>query len=181
MSLQPAPPLPKFTLQFEATAIRGLADRYSYARDDRILEEIGPAARKRGHFTRTEFIDVCSWKVERSRSRVATNSEDDIVEATRLALSAKSEALRIWIPMGLSGVSWASSSVLLHFGHHDRYPIRDYRALEPLGVTGNVRFTTSFWLGYVSSCRAIADETGLTMRTIDRAMWQWSKKRSEAG
>ena len=36
--------------------------------------------------------------------------------------------------MALSGVRWPTASVLLHFGHRDRYPILDYRALEALGV-----------------------------------------------
>jgi hypothetical protein len=157
-----------------------LAKRYSYPSEGRIVDKIGPAARERGHFTRSEFIDVCGWKTERSKSRVAANSEAEVVEATRLALGAETEALRIWIPMGLSGVQWATSSVLLHFGHRDRYPILDYRALEALGVTGHVNYTVPFWIAYVAACRAIDDETGLGMRTIDRAMWQWSKERSEA-
>jgi hypothetical protein len=79
---------------------------------------------------------------------------------TRLALSTGRERLRIWIPMALSRVHWATSSVLLHVGHRDRYPILDYRALEALGVKGHV-YTISFWNAYVAACRAIDDETGL--------------------
>jgi hypothetical protein len=109
------------------------------------------------------------------------NSEEDVQEATRLALSTTAEALRIWIPMGLSGVRWPTASVLLHFGHQDRYPILDYRALEALGVSGPVAYTVPFWNAYVIACRKIDDETGHGMRVIDRAMWQWSKDRSQRG
>jgi hypothetical protein len=179
VSPRPPPPPVQFELQFDRDEIAALAQRYSYPSEDRIVDEVGPAARERGNYTRAEFIEVCGWKTERSKSRVADNSEEEVVEATRLALSAKTEALRIWIPMGLSGVLWATSSVLLHFGHRDRYPILDYRALEALGVTGHVNYTIRFWNAYVAACRAIDDETGLGMRTIDRAMWQWSKERSE--
>lgn len=180
MSPEPTSPLPQFALQFELAEIAALAGRYSYPGEDRIVDEISPAAKERGYFTRDEFIEVCGWKTARSKSRVANNSEQDVIEATRLALSTTNEALRIWIPMALSGVQWATSSVLLHFGHRDRYPILDYRALEALGVSGQVAYTIRFWNGYVSACRAIAEETGLGMRTIDRAMWQWSRERSEA-
>jgi hypothetical protein len=165
-------------LQFDLDEIPAIARRYSYPSEDRIVDEIAPAVHERGHYTRDEFVEVCGWKTQRSRSRVSRNSEEDVVEATRLALSATSERLRILIPMTLSGVQWATSSVLLHFGHRDRYPILDWRALEALGVTESVSYDLPFWADYVAACRAIDDKTGLGMRTIDRAMWQWSKEGS---
>ena len=55
------------------------------------------------------------------------------------------------------------------------YPILDYRALEALGIKRHVN-TISFWSAYVAACRALDDETGFGMRTIDRALWQWSKE-----
>jgi hypothetical protein len=165
-------------LQFDPSQIPVLADRYSYPSEERIVTRIGPAARERGYYTRSELIEVCGWKTERSKSRVAANSEEAVVETTRLALGARGEALRIWIPMALAGVHWATSSVLLHFGHRDRYPILDYRALSALGITNHTN-TISFWNAYVATCRAIDDETGFGMRTIDRALWQWSKEQDE--
>lgn len=168
--------LPQLRLRFSQSEIPALAARYSYPGEERIVNEIGPAARRRGYYTRTEFIDLCGWKTVRSRSRVALNAEDAVVETTQLALRVQSEALRIWIPMALSGVQWATASVLLHFGHRDRYPILDYRALAALGVTQSVTYTLPLWSAYVAACRAIDDATGLGMRTIDRAMWQWSKE-----
>jgi hypothetical protein len=170
---------PQFRLQFDRSEIPAIAGRYSYPMDDRIVNEIGPAVQRRGHYTRHEFIEVCSWKTKRSRSRVVRNTEEDVVEATRFALAAESERLRILIPMTLSGIQWATSSVLLHFGHKDRYPILDWRALEALGVTESVSYTLPFWNAYVVACRAIDDKTGFGMRIIDRAMWQWSKERSK--
>jgi hypothetical protein len=169
---------PVFALQFDASLIPALASRYSYPPEGQVVDEIGPAVRERGYFTRPEFIEVCAWKTARSRSRVAANTDEEVRETTRLALGATAEALRIWIPMALSGVRWPTASVLLHFGHRDRYPILDYRALEALGVTEPVNYTVPFWNAYVAACRQVDDQTGFGMRTIDRAMWQWSKERS---
>lgn len=58
-------------------------------------------------------------------------------------------------------------------------PILDVRALEALGVATTVPYTLPFWSRYVAVCRKIDDETGYGMRTIDRALWQWSKEDSE--
>lgn len=169
----------QFALQFDMSMIPALASQYSYPPlEGRIADEIGPAVRERGYFTRSELIDICWWKTPRSGPLVALNSEAEVQEATRLALGATAEALRIWISMGLSGISWPTASVLLHFGHQDRYPVLDYRALEALGVTKPASYTVPFWNAYVAECRKIDDETGYGMRVIDRAMWQWSKERS---
>jgi hypothetical protein len=168
-----------FTLQFDASMIPALASRYSYSLEDHITDEIGPAVRERGYFNRSEFIEVCRWKTPRSAPLVKKNFEEEVQEATRLALSATTELLRICIPMVLSGILLPTASVLLHFGHQDRYPIIDYRALEALGVMAPVSYTMPFWNAYVIACRKIDDETGYGMRVIDRAMWQWSKEQPQ--
>jgi len=167
----------RFRLQFPARQLRSLAARYAYEEDGAVIQ-LGEVARSRGFFTRSEFLEVCLWKTVRSRSRVARNSREDVEEATRLALSAKTEALRIQIPQALNGVSWATASVLLHLAHAEPYPITDYRALEALGIRGAVAYTYPLWLAYVAECRRLALANHVDMRTLDRALWQWSKERS---
>jgi hypothetical protein len=38
-------------------------------------------------------------------------------------------------------------------------------------------YTLDLWLAYVACTRAIARRTGESMRTVDRALWQYSKAR----
>jgi hypothetical protein len=171
------PFIPPLRLQFSISEIPELAAHYSFE-DDADVIRMGEAAGTRGYFTKHEFVTVCAWKTARSKPLVAANTAADVREATRLALSAISEALRIQIPMALHGVSWATSSVLLHLAHSDRYPIIDYRALEALGVQKAPTCTLSLWLAYVAKCRGLAADAKVSMRTLDRAMWQWSKERS---
>lgn len=166
----------RFELQFPVDIIRDLAGRYLYADDEPVLR-IGAAAKARGYFTRPEFIEVCRWKTPRSQPRVARNTAEEIEEATHLALAAKSEALRIEIPRALAGVDWATASVLLHLAHTDPYPILDYRALEALGINRVPTYTVPFWNSYVAACRRLATNADVGMRTLDRALWQWSKER----
>jgi hypothetical protein len=168
-----------FRLVPSRRSLARLARDYSYGQDELfIIERVAPAVRKRGHFTRAELIDVCRWKTPRSVPRVAENTEDGVTELTRTALAAEHEELRVAPLIYLAGVDWATASVLLHFAHVDRYPIIDFRALEALGVPRKETryYTMGFWLGYVLATRRLADETGLTMRELDRALWQWSKE-----
>jgi len=120
---------------------------------------------------------VCGWKTARSRSRVAANSERTIVEATGRALSANGEAARIERLLELEGVGVPTASTLLYFVFPDDYPILDVRALESLGVKPRSAYPVGFWLEYLNVCRTLARCTGVSLRTLDKALWQHSKER----
>jgi lambda repressor-like predicted transcriptional regulator len=36
----------------------------------------------------------------------------------------------------------------------------------------------SFWLGYLDTCRELSQQAGVSLRTLDKALWQHSKERS---
>jgi hypothetical protein len=75
---------PGFRLQFPISEIGYWADRYSYV-DDAAAEAIGEAARRRGWYTRDEFLTVTRWKSPRTRSRCEQNDAASVKSATRLA------------------------------------------------------------------------------------------------
>ena len=167
----------KFSLQFPASDIEALAARYSY-RDDRAVLAAGAAARKRGYFTRDEFLAVCAWKTGRSKRRVRTNGAAAVEEATRRALAATDEAERMNALTSLGGVGVPTGSTLLFAAEPERYPILDRRALESLGRRPRGVYPVGFWLSYLGACRALAAEHGLAQRTLDKALWQHSYERS---
>jgi hypothetical protein len=139
----------------------------------------GKAARARGHYTRPEFLTVCRWKTARSAAKVASNSAAAIRAATRRAFTTEALVEQISHLLALAGVGLPTASVLLHFAFPDRFPILDVRALESLGVSGQPSYTASFWADYVTTCRAIAAENEISLRTLDKALWQFSKERDE--
>ena len=141
---------------------------------------VGAAARSRGYYTRAEFIEVCAWKTVRSRPKVAANSERAVVDATGRALAATDETIRITSLLELEGVGVPTASTLLYFAFPDDYPILDVRALESLGVKPRSQYPVSFWLGYLAACRQIARDAGVSIRTLDKALWQYSKELGQA-
>jgi hypothetical protein len=169
--------MPAFSLQFACTEIEALARRFGYSDDTRLLE-LGAAVRRRGHYTREEFIQVCAWKTVRSRSKVASNPAAAVIEATSLALTATDEARRIEALLALEGVGVPTASTLLYVAFPDDYPILDVRALESLGVKPRSQYPVSFWLAYLSACRELARQYGVSIRTLDKALWQHSKERA---
>jgi hypothetical protein len=172
--------VPAFHLQFAPSEIAGLASRFSYE-DDAACRAAGATARTRGHYTRDEFLAVCLWKTARSRSKVAANDAETVEHTTGQAFSSSEEAVRIEVLTSLRGVGIPTASALLHFAFPDDYPILDVRALASLGRRGRTVYPVSFWLEYLSACRALAREHGVSIRTLDKALWQHSKERGVAG
>jgi hypothetical protein len=167
-----------FALQFDPAEIGPLAARFGESGDAR-AEAAGAAAARRGRYTRAEFVAVCAWKSYRSQPLVATNPAPAVEAATRTALAPGTEEReRIEALLALRGVGLPTASVLLHFAQPDRYPILDVRALESLGVTGRSTYTVAFWLGYLDACRSLAAGHGVSLRTLDKALWQHSKERA---
>lgn len=168
--------MPTFELQFPAGEIDALASRFGYTDDARLLEA-GDAARARGHYTREEFIEVCAWKTTRSRSKVAGNAEAAVVEATRRSFTAADEETRMNALLELAGVGVPTASTLLYIAFPHDYPILDVRALESLGVKPRSQYPVNFWLAYLSFCRELARSCAVSIRTLDKALWQHSKER----
>ncbi len=171
-----ARPSPGFELRFPIEDVPALAARFPVM-DDAPGLALGSAARARGHYTRAEFIEVCGWKTVRSRPKVAANSEPVVVDATGRALSAVDEATRISALLELEGVGVPTASTLLYFVFPDDYPILDVRALESLGARPRSTYPVGFWLEYLSACRTLAHRAGVSIRTLDKALWQHSKER----
>jgi hypothetical protein len=152
------------------------AARFDASGDERI-ERLVPEIRRRGYLTRVELVAICRWKSPRAIRRVESNSPARIRAATLAALAEADESARIEPLLELDGVGYPTASVILHFCHRDPGPILDVRALWSLGLRGRPRFGPALWIASCRAARALADRAGCEMRTLDRALWQYSKER----
>jgi hypothetical protein len=166
----------RFNLQFDVRQVGAYAARYP-DEDDTLVLAIGCEARRRGHYTREEFIAACRWKTPGSGPLVATNSAGEIETATRIALSdASTERERVDGLRSLAGVEFPTASVLLHLAYPERYPILDKRALHALGVRPAATYSFRFWTEYVEKYRRLVEQARVDGRTVDRSLWQWSSE-----
>ncbi len=165
----------KFKLRFPRSAIEKWAGQYSDPVDAEIENVVAPAARRQGFLTREQFLAIAEWKTARSRSRCLENDDAYVREVTRAALSSKDERFKIEVLRLLDGVDWPTASVILHFCDRGRYPILDVRALWSLGVAAP-RVGFRLWMEYTEFLRGVARDAEVSMRTLDRALWQYSKE-----
>jgi len=168
-----------FFLQFSPAEIPALAQRFGFPADETQVHDLRAGIAKRGFLTLEELKIVCRWKTARSQSHVAKNTAADVEAITKVCFETENERLRIGSLLLLEGVQYPTASVMLHFFHSDPYPILDVRALEALGIQKPSAYDFSFWFQYVTFTRQLARENGVDMRTLDKALWQWSKDKTQ--
>ena len=165
---------PRFRLRCKSAALPGLADRFGVRESDASLGQRLVSARRRGWMAKKDLRHLAKWKAVRSSGRMESNSTEFVEEVTRISFGTKSERVRIEALTLLDGVGWPSASVILHFAFPNRYPILDIRAFWTLSQEIPSKVTFPLWWDYVEYTRALAGRKGLSMRDLDKALWQYS-------
>lgn len=169
---------PQFALQFDPSEIDALAERYGSAQDDDFLH-----AGKRivsGDYSRDNLKVIVNWKSPRRVALIDDNKDDHIAVALQFASAPSTpEAMAVAVLTALNGVGIPMASAILTAINPERYTVLDFRALQSLGVL-NWTETVGYYVHYLEACRQLADMHGKPLRTLDRALWQWSKEHTKA-
>ena len=169
-------------MRFPQRDVTEWAARYAYTAGDAAPLAIAPGAQKRGYLTKADFLGLTKWKTPRTQKRCAANPADFIRAVTEVALSSSDERLRIEVLTLLSGVRWPTASVILHYCARQPYPILDFRALWSLScLVPEKGYGFALWWAYCEFTRDLTQQLDVSMRELDRALWQYSKERQPAG
>ena len=139
-----------------------------------LLSTVGPAAAARGHYLPAELAAVAAWKTSRSKSSIARNSPNDVVDITAAAFSAAGTVQHRVLTL-LHGVAVPTASALLAVAFPAAHTVIDVRSTEALRRLGLWTGGTTEYLPYLAVCRAAAKRLRVDLRTLDRALWKWSK------
>jgi hypothetical protein len=166
-----------FQLQFHPADIAALAERYGPRQDDDALT--AGCRIRNGASTRANFETIVRWKTGgRGITRLARNTDEEIADALSLAVRAKTARAAVAILVGLDGVAVPVASAILTTIDPERHTVIDFRALEALGCKSKDR-TIDFYLVYLEACQSLAKTRRVSLRKLDRALWQWSSERAE--
>lgn len=165
----------KFALQVPPKELAFWAAEYGTYYDDTDAQAIGGRVRSTGVLTHEDFLQLAEWKTVRTKSRCRKNTTAFVAEVTGHALTSTDPRFKIEVLRLLDGVEWATASVVLHFCDRDRWPILDVRAFWSLGQAVPKCITYPVWEAYTRLTRRLADKHQVSMRTLDRALWGYSK------
>jgi hypothetical protein len=122
---------------------------------------------------------IFEWKTNgRGRSRLLVNTDEEIADALKLAIAANTDRAAVAVLMGLSGVQVPVASAILTAIDPERITIIDFRPSEALNVI-QPSINIGVYLSYLDKCRELAKENNVPLRTLDRALWQWSKENAD--
>ena len=164
-------------LRFAEKQITFFANKYNYSRAEEDVTALREDVQIHGYLTKGQLRMVAQWKAPRRAGHVEKNSDEYVKEITGLAFAATDERSRIEMLTILDGVAWPTASVLLHLFHKDKYPILDFRALWSYRLDVPKQYSYSFWWPYVEFCREVAERNSVSMRVLDRALWQYSNEK----
>jgi hypothetical protein len=170
-------PYPQMNLRFHPSKIDDLAEQYGYAGDSEPLD-----AGKRildGDYSIENLKVIVRWKSARPIRWIEKNDASAVSSALKFAAS-KDATVKAAIEKldDLYGVGIPMASAILTMMHPSVYTIIDIRALDALGVEDWPN-TSAFYEAYLGRCREIAMRHDRSLRTLDRALWQWSKEQSQ--
>lgn len=164
-------------LRFPESELKSWANNYDYPRNENVLIDLKNKILKSGYLTKDQLRLIGRWKAPRSAGHIEKNQDEYVKEITYWSFSASQERSRIEVLTLLDGVKWPTASAILHLFHKEPYPILDFRALWSVQLDMPKQYSFSFWWEYVQFCRTIAQRNSIDMRTLDRALWQYSKEK----
>jgi hypothetical protein len=168
----------RFALRFPESEIDHWAGKYRKDGEQELLKGAVARTRERGYLDMPDFLAVTDWKSTRPRKFREANDAPYVEEITKLALATStSPRLAVESLTLLSGVSLPTASAILHLCHTEAYPILDFRALWSLQCPVAPPYDYVLWEQYTAFMRRLCGRVERPVRTVDRALWQYSKKR----
>jgi hypothetical protein len=143
-------------------------------------EEFRDPIRERGYLTKDEFMRIVRWKSARSTGYADRSAETDVMSLTRQAFLDEGSGSAAAILDDLHGVRFRVASALLTVWDPERYTVMDVRAWKSLAGMGLIESvdTKKFdfnrcavYTQYLSTCRKLAAQIGVPLRTLDRCLW----------
>lgn len=154
---------------------------------DNWIEDIVQTARDgKKYLTTEEMRALAMWKSEKRTFEDLKHNEDGQIEARTeeaFRYRGKDAVVHIKLLVGVSGkretringVNIATASSFLHFAFPESYPVIDRFSLLAMGVRKNKR-GFGLWRRYTNLCVSHAKRHRVTLRTLDRALWQLGKE-----
>ena len=129
------------------------------------------------YITKDTLKKIAKWKSARVMGHIEKNDEQYVKEVTQVSLSTKNEKLKIEILTLLNGVQIRMASAILFFCFKEQYTVMDYRAWDSLKaldkINGEISDTFECWQKYNEICQEIAKQNGVSLRELDKALWQY--------
>jgi len=158
-------------------------DSRCWGADSEIEDEMKCRLTRQRYLRRRDLVSIGRWKSPRPSRYYSENGDSRTRRVTQMSFGNRDERQRIESLLGskggLRGVGYPVASAILHFAFPNMYPIMDFRVIESLGWDVPSSYTFDFWQKYCTEVRRVASEHDLPIRTVEKALWMYSKEQSK--
>jgi thermostable 8-oxoguanine DNA glycosylase len=144
--------------------------------------------KQRAYFDKPEFLEMCSWKSPRPRHLYQSNSSADIRRVSIKLFAAECEKQKVELLTSLKGVGVPTASAILTLTDPQDYGVIDIRVWQLLYQYGavatrpsGVGFSTENWLEFLERLRYWARKFNVTVRDVERALFEHHKEHQSGG
>jgi len=130
--------------------------------------------------TRSEFLEICTWKSPRSIRHCRRNSATTVKSVIRRVFTTRSEKKRLELLTSLHGVSVPTASAILTLTNPRRYGVLDIRVWQLLFKLGAVNhnsggqgFRFHHWEVYLNILRHQAKRLGVSVRLVELSLFKY--------
>jgi hypothetical protein len=142
--------------------------------------------KRRGYFTKDEFIKMCMWKSPRPKNRYLQNTEKQIINISKEVLHTNFEKRKIELLTSLKGISIPVASSILTLIDNKNYGVIDIRVWQLLYLYKSVKvkptgtnFNFKNWYNYLIKLRYYANLYNVNARDIERTLFKHHKEIQE--
>jgi len=145
-----------------------------------LLEQVHPRFRKEGTLEPFDFFAIVVWKSNRAKTKIKRGLKDagkSVQELMREVAHAETPRDKVDVLLQVWGIGLAVASAILTVCDPKTFTVLDYRAWETLqgaslqGLSGHYPATPDEYLDYCRVCRRLAEQVGMSLRNLDRALW----------
>jgi thermostable 8-oxoguanine DNA glycosylase len=151
-----------------------------YNIEDYLFNKVRERFKPEGAMEPFDFFAIVAWKSNRTKTKIRKGLDDagktvqGLMKEVAQAATPRDKVevlLRVW------GIGLAIASAILTVCNPDEFTVLDYRAWDVLegaslqGLREDYPVTPDEYLNYCRVCRQLAEQVGMSLRDLDRALW----------
>ena len=153
----------------------------------KLMNELN-GVKKRGSFTKDEFLKMGMWKSPRPKWHYLNNSEKEIISVSKKVIATKNDQTRAELLTSLQGVAIPTASAILTLIYPKNYGVIDIRVWQVLYLYGSVKtkpngksLNSNDWHNYLMILRCYAKKFNVSARDIERTLFFYHKNNIQDG
>ena len=151
-----------------------------YNIEDYLFNKISERFKTKRTMEPFDFFAIVTWKSNRTKTKIRKGLDDagkTVQELMREVAQAKTPRDKVQVLLQVWGIGLAMASAILTVCYPKEFTVLDYRAWDVLedaslqGLPEDYPATPDEYLDYCAVCRRLAEQVGMSLRDLDRALW----------